>query len=91
MLVKRLSAIIGKNIEGSLGWDGTRDAHWEFGRKLGGGGDFKIGCWNWDYENRHWADTDSHFSPPPSLEASRVGGWYKRKLTTAGNARSGIE
>ena len=20
-------------------------------------GDFKIGHWDWDYENRHWADT----------------------------------
>ena len=31
MLVKRLSAIIEKNIGGSLGWDGTQDAHWELG------------------------------------------------------------
>ena len=65
MLVKRLSAIIGKNIWGSLGWDGTQDAHWELGRK--GGGDFKIGPWDWDwdYENRHWADTgvDPIFDP----------------------------
>ena len=38
MLVKRLSAkkFIGKNSGGSLGWDGTQDAHWELGRKLGG-------------------------------------------------------
>ena len=36
MPVKRLSTIIGKNIGGSLGWDGTQDAHWELGRKLGG-------------------------------------------------------
>ena len=36
MLVKCLSAIIGKNIGGSLGWDRTKDAHWELGRKLGG-------------------------------------------------------
>ena len=59
MLVKPLSAIIRKNIGGSLEWDGTPDAHWEMGRKLGGG-DFKIGRWDWDYENRHWADTDSN-------------------------------
>ena len=58
MLVKRLSAIIGKNIGGSLGWDGTPDAHWELGRKLGE--NFKIGRWDWDYENRHWADTASN-------------------------------
>ena len=36
MLVKRLSAIVGKNIGGSLEWDGTQDARWELGRKLGG-------------------------------------------------------
>ena len=36
MPVKRLATIIGKNIGGSLGWDGTQDAHWELGRKLGG-------------------------------------------------------
>ena len=27
------------------------------GPEMGGGGDFKIGRWDWDYENRHWADT----------------------------------
>ena len=50
MLVKRLSAIIEKNIGDSLGRDGTQDAHWELGRKLGGGGggNLKNGGWGWD-------------------------------------------
>ena len=50
---------VGDHLEKYWGFVGTG---WDSRYALGigpemGGGDFKIGRWDWDYENQHWADT----------------------------------